>query len=185
MSKTPSNISIRPGDESDLAAVTNIYAQAVLQGTGTFETEAPAPAEISRRRQEVLALKLPWLVAQREGVVLGYAYANRFRPREAYRFCLEDSVYLLPGVQGQGIGRLLLAELVACCESLGARQMLAVIGDSNNLASIGVHRSLGFEQIGLIKNAGWKFGRWLDVVIMQKELGQGARTSPMEIETPS
>lgn len=185
MSKTPSNISIRPSDESDLAAITGIYAQAVLQGTSTFETEAPEQPEISRRRLEVLARKLPWLVAEREGAVLGYAYANCFRPRKAYRFCLEDSIYLAPRVYGQGIGRLLLAELVARCESLGPRQMLAVIGDSNNLASIGVHRSLGFEQIGFIKNAGWKFGRWLDVVMMQKELGQGARTSPTEIETLS
>lgn len=182
MITTPANISIRPSLDPDVAAIAAIYAHAVLQTTGTFETDAPSPAEISQRRGEVIARGLPWLVAESKGEVLGYAYANQFRPRKAYRFCVEDSVYLHPKAYGQGVGRLLLAELLARCETLGMRQIIAVIGDSGNLASIGLHRSLGFEQTGLIKNAGWKHGRWLDVVMMQKQLGLGASTNPVEIE---
>jgi L-amino acid N-acyltransferase YncA len=180
MNTDATNLVIRPSSEADLPAITAIYAHAVLNGTGTFETEAPEQPEIARRRQEVLGRGLPWLVAERGGVVLGYAYANYFRPRLAYRFCLEDSIYLKPDTHGQGIGKLLLAELAARCEALGARQMLAVIGDSQNLGSIGVHRSLGFEPTGVIKDAGWKFGRWLDVVMMQKQLGQGADSAPVD-----
>ena len=123
---------------------------------------------------------LPWLVAEREGAVLGYAYANHFRPRRAYRFCLEDSIYLAPEAAGQGVGRMLLAELLAQCEARGARQMLAVIGDSANTASIAVHRTLGFEHTGQLKAAGWKFERWLDVVLMQRNLGQGRATAPTD-----
>jgi len=181
MSTESSNLFLRPSSESDLAAITTIYAQAVLQGTGTFETEVPEQPEMARRRQEVLGRGLPWLIAEHQGEVLGYAYANYFRPRMAYRFCLEDSIYLRPNAHGKGVGRLLLAELVARCEALGARQMLAVIGDSQNLGSIGVHRSLGFEPTVVINNAGWKFGRWLDVVLMQKQLGQGAETAPVDV----
>ena len=112
------------------------------------------------------------------GQVVGYAYANAFRPRPAYRYFLEDSIYLAPGAQGHGTGRLLLSELVARCTALGARQLLAVIGDSANAASIGVHRSCGFEHTGLLRHAGWKFGRWLDVVLMQRALGPGASLEP-------
>jgi len=164
---------IRPAAPADLPAVTAVYGWNVLNGTGTFELEAPDLAEMTRRHADVTGKGLPWLVAVRAGQLLGYAYANHFRPRRAYRFCLEDSIYLLPEVQGQGAGRLLLAELMARCEAAGTRQMLAVIGDSANLASIGVHRALGFEQVGLLKSSGWKFERWLDVVIMQRELGPG------------
>ena len=171
---------IRPSTAADLPAITAIYAGNVRHGTGTFELEAPDHAELARRRDDVLDKGLPWLVAQRDEVVLGYAYANHFRPRLAYRFCLEDSVYLAANAQGQGIGRLLLAELMARCEAAGARQMLAVIGDSTNLGSIGVHRTLGFEHTGTMKAAGWKFGRWLDVVMMQKSLGLGASTAPAD-----
>jgi len=126
----------------------------------------------------VLSKGLPWLVAVRDGRVLGYAYANHFRPRRAYRFCLEDSIYLSDAARGQGAGKQLLAELMAQCEALGARQMLAVIGDSANAGSIGVHRSLGFEHTGLLKSAGWKFERWLDVVLMQRALGTGDAVPP-------
>ena len=167
---------IRPSQDADLPAIQAIYAHAVLQGTGTFETEAPDLAEMDRRRAEVLSRALPYLVAVRGDEVLGYAYANYFRPRLAYRFCVEDSIYLAPAAQSQGIGRLLLAELIARCERAGARQMLAVIGDSQNQGSIGVHRALGFEPTGLLKSSGWKFGRWLDVVLMQRQLGQGDHT---------
>ncbi|HET9977140.1 MAG TPA: GNAT family N-acetyltransferase [Burkholderiaceae bacterium] len=171
---------IRPSHDADLAAITRIYGQAVEHGTGTFELEVPDVAEMTRRRADVLAKGLPWLVAERDREVLGYAYVNHFRPRRAYRFCLEDSIYLDPAARGHGVGRVLLAELLAQCEARGARQMLAVIGDSANAGSIGVHRACGFEDAGLFKAAGWKFDRWLDVVLMQRALGEGARSAPSD-----
>jgi L-amino acid N-acyltransferase YncA len=171
---------IRPSAEADLPALARIYGHAVLHGTGTFELEAPDEAEMARRRDAVLANGLPWLVAERDGQVLGYAYANHFRPRRAYRFCVEDSIYLDEAARGHGVGRMLLAELLAQCAARGARQMLAVIGDSANAGSIGVHRACGFEDTGVLKAAGWKFDRWLDVVLMQKSLGEGSGTAPLE-----
>ena len=171
---------IRPSTLADLPAITAIYDWNVRHGTGTFELESPDEAEMGRRRDAVLANGLPWLVAERGGTVLGYAYANHFRPRRAYRFCVEDSIYLADGARGQGLGRLLLAELIARCEAAGARQMLAVIGDSANAGSIGVHRALGFEHTGVLKASGWKFDRWLDVVLMQKALGLGDTTAPVD-----
>jgi L-amino acid N-acyltransferase YncA len=169
---------IRPSNAADAPRLTAIYSHHVLYGTGTFELEPPDEAEIARRRDDVVSKGLPWLVAQQAGTVVGFAYANHFRPRPAYRYCLEDSIYLDTDALGQGVGRALLAELLARCEALGARQMLAVIGDSENLASIGVHRALGFEHTGLIKASGWKFGRWLDVVLMQRPLGLGDNAAP-------
>jgi phosphinothricin acetyltransferase len=169
---------LRPSTEADLAAITAIYADNVAHGTGTFETEAPDEAEMTRRRADVLSKGLPWLVAEQGGQALGYAYANHFRPRRAYRFCLEDSIYLAPAARGRGVGRLLLAELIARCEAAGARQMLAVIGDAANAGSIGVHRALGFEHSGVLKASGWKFDRWVDVVIMQRALGAGDTSAP-------
>ncbi len=177
---TTSPLVIRPSEAADLPAITDIYGWNVLHGTGTFELEAPDLAEMGRRRDDVLGKGLPWLVAERGGVLLGYAYANHFRPRRAYRFCLEDSIYLADAARGQGVGTLLLAELVSRCEAAGARQMLAVIGDSANAGSIGVHRALGFEHTGLLRSAGWKFGRWLDVVLMQKSLGLGDTGAPAD-----
>lgn len=171
---------IRPSTEADLGAVTAVYGHQVLHGTGTFELDAPDIADMAKRREAVLANGLPWLVATRGDAVLGYAYANPFRPRRAYRFCLEDSIYLATEAQGQGVGKLLLAELMAQCEARGARQMLAVIGDSANAGSIGVHRALGFEHTGVLKASGWKFGRWLDVVLMQRALGVGDSRDPAE-----
>jgi len=173
-------MTIRPSTEADLAAITAIYADNVLNGTGTFELEPPDAPEMTRRRADVLSKGLPWLVAESDGQVLGYAYANHFRPRRAYRFCLEDSIYLHADARGRGVGKLLLAELVARCEAAGARQMLAVIGDSANAGSIGVHAALGFEHTGLLKASGWKFGRWLDVVLMQRALGTGATNDPID-----
>ena len=169
---------IRPSTEADLPAIQAIYAHAVMHGTGTFETDVPEIPEMTRRRSEVLSRSLPWLVAEQEGRVLGYAYANYFRPRMAYRFCLEDSIYLHPDAQGKGVGRLLLAELIARCEAAGARQMLAVIGDADNKGSIGLHTALGFTHTGVLKSSGWKFGRWLDVVLMQRQLGPGDQCQP-------
>ena len=177
---TSAPLTIRPSTPADLAAITAIYGWNVENGTGTFELEVPDLAEMTRRRDDVLAKGLPWLVAERDGAVLGYAYANHFRPRRAYRFCLEDSIYLAEAARGQGVGRTLLAELLARCEAAGARQMLAVIGDSANAGSIGVHRALGFEHVGVMKSAGWKFERWCDVVVMQKALGPGDTNAPVD-----
>jgi L-amino acid N-acyltransferase YncA len=171
---------LRPSTDADVAACAAIYGHAVLHGTGTFELEPPDEAEMARRRADVLSKGLPWLVAERAGRVLGYAYASHFRPRRAYRFCLEDSIYLDPAARGHGVGRTLLAELLAQCEARGARQMLAVIGDAANAGSIGVHRACGFEDAGRFKAAGWKFERWLDVVLMQKALGSGSDAAPRD-----
>ena len=171
---------IRPSTPADLPAITAIYAEAVLHGTGTFELDPPDADEMASRRDDVLSKGLPWLVAQERGdaagAVLGYAYANHFRPRKAYRFCLEDSIYLHPHARGRGVGKLLLTELLTRCEAAGARQMLAVIGDAENAGSVGVHAALGFSHTGVLKASGWKFGRWLDVVLMQRTLGLGDST---------
>lgn len=158
---------------SDLPAVTAIYGWNVLHGTGTFEVEPPGEPEMTQRHRDLTAKGLPWLVAQRAGQVVGYACASPFRPRQAFRFCVEDSVYLAPDCLRQGIGRLLLAELLSQCEARSATQALAVIGDAENAASIGLHRSLGFKPAGLLRSVGWKFDRWLDVVLMQRPLGTG------------
>jgi phosphinothricin acetyltransferase len=165
---------VRPSRPPDVAAIGAIYAHAVRHGTGTFEVDPPADDEIARRRGEVLGRGLPWLVAEAGGEVVGYAYAAPFRMRPAYRFCVEDSIYLRPDAAGRGIGRLLLAELLARCADAGARQMLAVIGDSANDASIALHRALGFAPCGTLGAVGWKFDRWLDVVLMQRPLGLGS-----------
>jgi phosphinothricin acetyltransferase len=173
-------ISIRPSTDADVAACGAIYGEAVRNGTGTFELDEPDAAEMARRREAILVQGLPWLVADRGGEILGYAYAGQFRPRRAYRFCVEDSIYLSPQARGQGVGRLLLVELIARCEAAGIRQMLAVIGDSDNAASVGVHLACGFEHCGKFEAAGWKFDRWLDVVMMQRRLGTGAALPPVE-----
>lgn len=162
---------IRPSKPDDLDGITSIYAHHVLSGTGTFETAPPGLEEMTRRHAEVLARRLPWLVVQQGGRLMGFAYANAFRPRPAYRFTLEDSVYLHPEAMGHGVGRILLTELLARCEDSGHRQMLAVIGDSENAGSIGLHRAAGFVDAGVLRCVGWKFGRWLDVVLMQRSLG--------------
>ena len=168
------NLLIRPSTTADLPAITAVYAHAVLHGTGTFELDPPDQAEMARRRDDVVDKGLPWLVAESAGQVLGYAYANHFRPRLAYRFCLEDSIYLHEAARGKGLGKLLLTELVGRCEAAGARQMLAVIGDAANTGSVAVHAALGFSHSGVLKASGWKFDRWLDVVLMQRALGCGA-----------
>ena len=135
---------------------------------------------MATRRADVLGKGLPWLVVEEGGQVLGFAYANWFKPRPAYRFSCEDSIYMAPEAAGKGLGRALLAELMAVLERAGVRKVMAVIGDSNNAGSIGVHKALGFEPAGVIANCGWKFERWLDIVLMQKSLGFGATTPPVE-----
>jgi phosphinothricin acetyltransferase len=178
--RATANTLIRPSTDADLPAIAAIYGDSVLTGTGTFELEPPGETEMARRREDVLSKALPWLVAEVEGRVLGYAYANHFRPRLAYRFCVEDSLYLHRDARGRGLGTLLLAELMARCEAAGARQMLAVIGDSSNAGSIGVHRRLGFQHVGTMKSVGWKFDSWLDVVVMQRALGVGEDLPPAD-----
>jgi phosphinothricin acetyltransferase len=169
---------IRPSGDADLPAITAIYAHHVLHGTGTFETTPPTPEEMAARRGDVLARGLPWLVAEEDGRVLGFAYCQWFKPRPAYRFSAEDSIYVHPEAQGRGLGRALLAELAWQAQAAGIRRLLAVIGDSANIASIGVHRALGFTPAGTFKSCGWKFGRWLDIVLMERALGEGDTTPP-------
>lgn len=169
---------IRPSRDEDLAAIAAIYAHHVLHGTGTFEIDPPGEAEMAGRRAEVLARGLPWLVVEDGGQISGFAYCNWFKPRPAYRFSAEDSIYLAPHAKGLGLGRALLAELCARAERAGVRKLIAVIGDSSNTGSIGVHRSNGFTPAGVLSSCGWKFGRWLDVVLMEKALGAGDTTSP-------
>lgn len=168
----------RPSSDQDLPAITAIYGHHVRTGTGTFETASPTQDEMASRRADVLARGLPFLVAEDGGRVLGFAYCQWFKPRPAYRFSAEDSVYVHPDAVGKGLGARLLAELMAQAQAAGIRKLIAVIGDSANAASIGVHRSLGFERVGVLKSCGWKFGRWLDVVLMEKTLGQGDSTPP-------
>lgn len=169
---------IRPYAEADLAAVTAIYAESVINGTGTFELDVPAPADMQARLSVPAALGLPVLVAEVDGQVAGYAYAGPYRLRAAYRYLVEDSIYVSPDHRGRGVGLALLKALIRACEAMGLRQMVAVIGDSANQGSIALHAAAGFEPVGVFRAAGWKFDDWRDVVFMQKALGPGAATPP-------
>jgi phosphinothricin acetyltransferase len=169
---------IRPSQPEDLSAITAIYQHHVLNGTGTFEIEPPTQEDMAARRSDVLGKGLPYLVIEADGQVQGFAYCNWFKPRPAYRFSAEDSIYLAPDAAGKGWGRLLLAELCRAAEQSGIRKLIAVIGDSANAGSIGVHKSVGFEAVGTVKSCGWKFNRWLDIVMMEKALGHGDKRSP-------
>lgn len=169
---------IRPSRDEDIPAITAIYRHHVLTGTGTFEIDPPSESDMLSRRADVLAKGLPYLVVEEDGQVLGFAYCNWFKPRPAYRFSAEDSIYMAADAHHKGLGKALLAELCAQAERAGVRKFLAVIGDSCNAGSIGVHRSVGFTHVGIIQSCGWKFERWLDVVMMEKTLGAGDRTSP-------
>ncbi|CAL4867881.1 L-methionine sulfoximine/L-methionine sulfone acetyltransferase [Asticcacaulis sp. MM231] len=163
-------IDIRPATEDDFTAITTIYAWNVDNGTGTFALEAPSREEMLAGFHNVTGLRLPYLVAVEGGEVLGYAYAAPFRTRPAYKYGIEDSIYLAPQATGRGLGKALLQRLIDLCTERGLYSMIAVIGDSDNLASIAVHRSLGFEHTGHLPRAGFKFGRWLDVVFMTRDL---------------
>lgn len=185
MSITPSSVVtasgppiVRPSVDADLAAVTRIYAHHVLNGTGTFETSPPSEEEMRTRRADVLGKNLPWLVLEVNGKVMGFAYGNWFKPRPAYRFSVEDSIYLASEATGKGLGKLLMSELLNQLERRGVRKVMAVIGDSANQGSVGLHRAVGFEPVGVVEACGWKFGRWLDIVLMQKSLGAGNATAP-------
>lgn len=173
-------VQIRAAAPTDLPAITAIYRHAVLHGTATFELDPPDLAEMTRRYETLAAAGFPYLVAVMEDIVVGYAYAGPYRPRPAYRFTVENSVYLDPAAQGRRIGTRLMQDLIAASEQRGYRQMIAVIGDSANAASIGVHARAGFEMIGTHPAVGFKFGRWLDTVMMQLALGEGGGTIPKE-----
>ncbi len=171
---------IRPSTVTDIPAITAIYRHHVLHGTGTFEVEPPSEQDMLARRADVLARGLPYLVAEGEdGQILGFTYANWFKPRPAYRFSAEDSIYIADSARGQGLGRKLLDALSRQAEAAGVRKLLAVIGDSANAGSIGVHRAAGFTEIGVMRSVGWKFDRWLDIVLMEKSLGDGDTTPPV------
>ena len=170
---------IRAATEADLPVITEIYTHAVLHGTATFELIPPDLAEMTRRFKALMEGGFPYLVAVLEDRVAGYAYAGPYRPRPAYRFTVENSVYLQPAIHRRGIGLQLMVRLLAECEARGYRQMIAVIGDSANAGSIGVHTKTGFQMIGTHPNVGLKFGRWLDTVMMQRALGEGATTVPV------
>lgn len=169
---------IRAAADADAEALAAIYGQHVLHGFGTFEEIPPPPAEMDQRRRAVMAQGLPYLVAEEAGRVLGYAYAAPFRARAAYRYTVEDSIYVAPEAVGRGVGRAVLSAVLDACQAMGLRQVLAVIGDSQNAASIGLHRALGFEHAGVARGLGYKHGRWLDVVWMQKPLGGGDAGAP-------
>lgn len=173
-------LTLRPSSAQDIPAITAIYAHHVLHSTGTFETTPPTEEEMSARRADVLAKGLPWLVAEQQARVVGFAYCQWFKPRPAYRYSAEDSIYLHPDATGQKIGGRLLAALMHQAEAAGVRKLIAVIGDSANAGSIGAHRAAGFHQAGLIRSCGWKFGRWLDIVLMDKALGDGDHSAPGE-----
>lgn len=171
---------VRHATDGDLAAVHAIYAHHVRAGFASFEEVPPDLDELARRRAAILAAGLPYLVAELDGRVVGYSYAGAYRSRSAYRFTVEDSVYVAPDSGRRGAGRALLGALVAACERGPWRQMIAIIGDSDNAASISLHRGLGFAMVGTLVAAGFKRGRWVDSVLMQRALGPGAATPPVE-----
>jgi L-amino acid N-acyltransferase YncA len=173
------SLTIRPASAPDIPAITRIYAHAVTHGTASFEYEPPSEAEMARRMSELTDKGFPYFSAEADGTLAGYAYAGPYRTRPAYRFTLEDSVYVAPEAQGRGVGRALLSQLIAQAERQGFRQMIAVIGDSEQTGSIALHAALGFGYVGSLPNTGFKFGRWLDSVLMQRPLGPGSSTVPI------
>jgi L-amino acid N-acyltransferase YncA len=176
-----SSVLLRPSDDRDLAAITAIYRHHVLHGVASFEEEPPGLDEMARRRREILARGLPYLVAEGSGRLLGYCYASLYRTRAAYRFTVEDSIYVDAAEIGRGVGRALLSALIERCTAQGYRQMVAVIGGSDQWPSIRLHAALGFARIGVLPAIGFKFGGWVDTVLMQRALGPGAEAPPGNI----
>jgi L-amino acid N-acyltransferase YncA len=174
----PYPVPVRDAAEADLAAICSIYAYYVLNTAANFEAEPPTREEMGLRRENVLRAGLPYLVAEVEGQVRGYAYASLYRPRAAYRYTLENSIYIEQGFQARGIGTALLSALIERCEAGPWRQMIAVIGDDDNQPSIRLHQRFGFQHVGTLNDVGFKFGRWIDTVIMQRALGDGSATPP-------
>ncbi|SDX12573.1 phosphinothricin acetyltransferase [Pseudomonas syringae] len=183
LSKSPAmtpTFTLRDACDNDMPAVQAIYAEHVLHGISSFELQPPDLAELLQRRAQVLAKGLPYLIAERAGEVVGYGYVTPYRPRPAYRFTVEDSVYVRDGMGGLGIGQALLGELVQRCEQGGWRQMIAVIGNSENIASLRLHERLGFRRVGVFESVGFKHGRWVDTVLMQRALGEGPDSVPAD-----
>ncbi|HEY1301832.1 MAG TPA: GNAT family N-acetyltransferase [Stellaceae bacterium] len=178
---TGDGVTIRDSAEGDVARIAAIYRHHVLHGVASFEEVPPPPEELAQRRRAILARGLPYLVAEEGGRVLGYAYASPYRTRSAYRFTVEDSIYIDAAETGRGLGRALLSELIERCTALGYRQMVAVIGGRDQWPSIGLHQALGFVRIGTLPAIGFKFGGWIDTVLMQRALGLGSTTDPSEI----
>lgn len=172
------DVLIRPSRDSDIPAIAAIYAHAVTHGTASFELDPPTEAEMARRRAALLDGGYPYLVAEQDSVILGYAYAGAYRTRPAYRSTVEDSIYIAPTAQRRGLGRKLLEALITECEARDFRLMIAVIGDEESHGSIGVHKSLGFEMVGVLTGVGHKHGRWLSTVLMQRPLGPGMTEPP-------
>lgn len=171
---------VRPATPEDLPAIQAIYAHHVANGLGSFEEEAPSVQELRRRYDDVVGQSFPYLAAELGDQIAGYGYCSLYRTRSAYRYALEDSVYVRHDMAGRGIGKAILAELIARCEALGCRQIIAVIGDSANAASIGLHASQGFLKVGTLRSVGFKFGRWVDSIFMQRPLGPGDGTPPSD-----
>lgn len=171
---------LREAVEADFSAIQAVYAHHVTHGFGTFEESPPDVAEMARRWQKVTEAGLPYVVCEDDGRVVGFAYAGPYRPRRAYRFSVENSVYVAPDGMRRGYGRLMLSALIERCTASGYRRMVAVIGDRNNQGSIGLHRTLGFEQAGHLPSVGFKHGQWVDVIIMQRALGDGDATVPAD-----
>ncbi len=172
-------IAVRDSTDADIPAIAAIYGHWVTHGLASFELDPPDEAEMANRRAAVLAAGFPYLVAaDAAGIVRGYAYASLYRTRPAYRFACEDSIYVAPGAGRLGVGRILLPALIQRCEEKGFRLMVAVIGDSGNAASIGLHAAFGFHHAGMLPAIGWKHGRWVDSILMTRPLGQGAATPP-------
>ncbi len=173
-----SSVIVRPNREEDMPAIAAIYGHHVRHGTASFETDPPDLAEMLRRRADILAKRFPYLTAEADGTVIGYAYASTYRPRAAYRDTVENSVYLHPDAIGRGAGRRLLEALVQDCEERDLRQMIAVVGDRANVASIRLHERCGFRLVGVLQDVGFKHGRWLDTVLLQRRLGRGNGAPP-------
>lgn len=171
-------LAIRPATSADIPAITRIYAHAVEYGTASFELTSPDEAEMTKRMNDLVARKFPYLAAELDGALAGYAYAAPYRARPAYRFTVENSVYVAPDMHRRGVGKALLEALIQDCTNGGFRLMIAVIGDSRQAASIGVHEATGFKHVGVFENVGYKFDRWLDTVLMQRALGPGQPARP-------
>jgi L-amino acid N-acyltransferase YncA len=180
MSTAADSVKLRPCEARDIPAIAAIYAHHVLHGLASFEIVPPSTKEMTQRRETIVAGGYPYLVAESGGEILGYAYASAYRPRPGYRHTVENSVYLRHDRMGRGIGTLLLDQLIAECEARGFRQMIAVIGDSGNNASIALHHRAGFALVGTFRSCGFKLGRWVDTVLMQRALGPGDATLPDE-----
>lgn len=174
----PHTLLVRDASDNDMPAVQAIYAHHVIHGTASFELNPPTLEQMRQRHADIHAHGLPFLVAERDGELVGYGYATLYRPRPAYRFTVEDSVYVREDMSGLGIGQALLSKVIERCIEGGRRQMVAIIGNSENLASIRLHERQGFRTVGVFESVGFKHGRWLDTVIMQRELGEGAGSTP-------